>query len=121
MSGDELAALRKLRATLDRIEQEHPDAFERVAEHAEEVAGMGLEREGEGETARRLRRIRESWGLSQRGLSALLGLAPATVGRWEAGERDPGPLAEALAVLIESAPVKARRLLEAEQRKRAES
>lgn len=116
MSRNELAALRDLRATLDQIAQDHPDAFDRIAEHAEEV--VMLEREGESETTRRLRLIREQWGLSQRAFSALLGLAPATVGRWESGERDPGPLAHALAVLIESAPAKTRRLLEAEQRAR---
>jgi transcriptional regulator with XRE-family HTH domain len=37
------------------------------------------------------RRVRERAGITQRDLARVLGVDPATVCRWESGERDPRP------------------------------
>jgi transcriptional regulator with XRE-family HTH domain len=49
-----------------------------VKDQARQLLGPGM-----------LRRIRRTADVSQRELAAMLGVAPSTVGRWEAGENSP--------------------------------
>jgi DNA-binding transcriptional regulator YiaG len=57
------------------------------------------------------RNAREALGLSQREFAALLGVPHATVGRWEAGMRNPGAVGEALFALILDSPRRSGRAL----------
>ena len=110
----EVEALGRLRADLAVIAGRFPELLgsEQQARAAAWIEGEQVN------TGERLRALRESWGLSQREFAVLLGLGSGTVNRWEAGDREPGAVAEALLVLSEAAPTKARRLLEAAQRER---
>lgn len=49
--------------------------------------------------------------MTQREMGALLGVPTPTIGRWEAGMRDPGAIGEALARLILDAPERAAQVL----------
>ncbi|MBL4847494.1 MAG: helix-turn-helix transcriptional regulator [Planctomycetes bacterium] len=116
MIGGVEAALVELRAALAGVEVDPA----RLAGWIGTSEGVNM---GAGE---RVEELRKEWGLSQREFAKLLGVSNAAVSRWEAGEsgaaerRGGAPLLDALLLLIESAPVKARRLLEQAQRERDE-
>lgn len=106
---DEAAALAELQAALARCEVDPA-----------RLAGWVGAPEGESmDTGERVEALRKEWGLSQRELAILLGVSNAAVSRWESGESASVPLLDALLLLVESAPTKARRLLERAQRERA--
>jgi len=112
MIGDErdAAALAELRAAVRGLDVDPGRLAEWAGKGAHAVT----------ETGERVEALRKAWGLSQRELARLLGVSNAAVSRWESGESASVPLLDAFLLLVESAPVKARRLLERAQREREE-
>jgi DNA-binding transcriptional regulator YiaG len=62
---------------------------------------------------------RRATGLSQRAFARLIDVHPATVARWETGEREPTPATRTLLRLIVSGPATCAALLRAQQTARA--
>lgn len=111
IEGDDDATLAELRAALAEVEVDPA----RLAGWVGASEGMSMD------AGERVEKLRKEWGLSQRELALLLNVSNAAVSRWESGESASVPLLDALLLLIDSAPVKARRLLEQAQRERDEA
>ncbi len=81
---------------------------------------MARRKPREVDRAQLAREAREALDLSQRELASLLGVPPATVGRWEASMRDPGAIGEALFRLILDSPTRSLRALRRASEERGE-